>query len=339
MSNPLVTIVLVNWNGIQYLPDCLNSLGKIRYRNTEILFVDNASTDNSVSYVKKNFPKIRVIQNKVNLGFAEGHEEALKQAKGDSILLLSTDTIVEPNVLDVMVKSLYEKKDIGAVQPKLLISGENNKIDSIGMFFMTSGWLYHFGRAKDAALPRYNVPMEIFSAKGACMLFKRKVLDCTGLFDKDYFAYFEETDLCHRIWLSGYRIIYTPHTSVIHKGGGSSGQMMRSYIYFHSYKNRICTYIKNLSMRYLPEVLIKTLVSYVVVVFMYVITGSFSNAAAVMRSVYWNIVNLPKTLEKRKYIQTEIRRVVDDDFLPRITRKVRLSYYYYLFFDLARYVD
>ena len=289
--------------------------------------------------MKKNFPKIRIIQNKINLGFAEGHEKALKQAKGDSVLLLSTDTIVEPNVLDEMVKSLYAKNDIGAVQPKLLISGEKNKIDSIGMFLMTSGWLYHFGRAKDANLPKYNVPMEIFSAKGACMLFKRKVLDRTGLFDKDYFAYFEETDLCHRIWLSGYRIVYTPKTQVIHKGGGSSKQMVRSYIYFHSYKNRICTFIKNLSPRYLVEVLPKILITYVLLVFTYLATGSPANAYAVIRAVVWNILNLKSTLRKRKNIQTKMRRVADEDFLPRITRSVRVSYYFYLFYNLELYKD
>ena len=140
------------------------------------------------------------------------------------------------------------------------------------------------------------------------------MLDRTGLFDKDYFAYFEETDLCHRIWLSGYRIVYTPKTQVIHKGGGSSKQMVRSYIYFHSYKNRICTFIKNLSPRYLVEVLPKILITYVLLVFTYLATGSPANAYAVIRAVVWNILNLKSTLRKRKNIQTKMRRVADEDF-------------------------
>ena len=339
MRNPLVTVIIVNWNGLIYLPECLGSLEKIHYKHTEIFFVDNASTDGSVLFVKENFPDIKILYNKTNLGFAEGHEEALQKAKGNAILLLSTDTIVEANVLDELVKSLYAQDDIGAVQPKLLLFGEKNKIDSIGMFFLTSGWLYHYGRAKDADLPQYNVPMEMFSAKGACMLFRKEVLKRTGLFDKDYFAYFEETDLCHRIWLSGYRIVYTPKTQVIHKGGGSSKQMVPSYIYFHSYKNRLCTYIKNLSLGYLVWVLPKTLISYLMLMTVYMLSGNFSNAYSVLRAIIWNVTNLSNTLKKRKYIQTKIRRVDDQDFLPGITKSVRLSYYYYLFYDLSKYKD
>ncbi len=340
MAKSLVSIIIVNWNGKKYLKDCLTSLSKSSYKKVEILFVDNASSDDSVSYVKKNFPKIKILQNEKNLGFAEGHKIAYTKVAGETILLLSTDTIIEKNAIEELVNVLYKSESIGAVQPKLLMYPEKELIDSIGSFFLKTGILYHFGREKNHNNPLYNKEMEIFSAKGACILFKKEVLNKTGLFDKDYFAYFEETDLCHRVWLAGYRIIYTPYAVVYHKGGGSSKQMMSSFIYFHSYKNRICTYIKNLSFKYLLIVLFCTLFMYELAFMIYLGRGKFRNALAVQQAILWNIINIKKTLKKRKHIQTKIRVKKDDDFLPQLIRPVHFRYYYNIMFGgLETYRD
>ncbi len=341
MHNPLVSVIIVNWNGRRFLEDCLGSLSKVNYKNSEIFFVDNASKDDSVDFVKKNYPNIKIIRNSKNLGYAGGHERAFRKAKGELILLLSTDTIVEKNLLLQLVKAIYSEKNIGAVMPKLLMYPHTNLVDSIGSFFLPSGIIYHMGRNKDQSKPKYNKPMEIFSGKGACMLFKKEVLAKTGLFDKDYFAYFEETDLCHRIWLSGNKVIYWPNTSVCHMGGGSSKQMVPSFILFHSYKNILCTYIKNLSLKYLIRVLPLTLTIYQCGFFVFLFTGKFKTACAFQKSIIWNINNLSLTLEKRKFVQNKIRKVSDDYFLPHITRHVSLRYYYYLFTGegLAKYYD
>lgn len=339
MDKPLVSVIIVNWNGRRFLDDCLNSLSKISYKNFEVLFVDNASSDGSVSYVKRYFPKIKIIENSKNLGFAEGHEEAFQKAKGELILLLSTDTIVEKNLLDELVKTIYSGKNIGVVMPKLLMYPQKNLIDSIGSFFSISGFLYHFGREKDYKRAVYNKPMKIYSAKGACILFKKEVLLKTGLFDHDYFAYFEETDLCHRIWLAGYSVLYWPGTTVYHKGAGASKQMVKAFILFHSFKNRICTYLKNLSLKNLLKVIPLTIVIYQCAFFAYLLTGKFNIGLAVQRSIIWNIWHLRQTLKKREFVQRKIRVVSDDDFLPKITRSVRLSYYLGLFRGLASYQD
>lgn len=340
MHNPLVSVIIVNWNGRRFLEDCLGSLSKVQY-NTEIFFVDNASKDDSVAFVKKNYPNIKIINNSKNLGYAGGHEGAFRKAKGKLILLLSTDTIVEKNLLSELVNAVYSEKNIGAVMPKLLMYPKINLIDSIGSFFLSSGIIYHVGRDKDQSKPQYNISQEIFSGKGACMLFKKNVLAKTGLFDKDYFAYFEETDLCHRIWLSGNKVIYWPKTSVCHMQGGSSKQMVPSFILYHSYKNILCTYIKNLSLKYLIRVLPLTLVIYQCGFLVFLFTGKFKTAWAFQKSIIWNIFNLPATLKKRKFVQNKIRTVSDDYFLPKVTRHVSLRYYYYLFTGegLAKYHD
>ena len=341
MHNPLVSVIIVNWNGKRFLDNCLGSLSKVKYKNTEIFFVDNASKDDSVAYVKKNYPHIKIISNSKNLGYAGGHEGAFRKAKGELILLLSTDTIVEENLLSELVKAVYSEKNIGAVMPKLLMYPRKDLIDSIGSFFLASGIIYHIGRDKDQSKPQYNISQEIFSGKGACMLFKKNVLAKTGLFDKDYFAYFEETDLCHRIWLSGNKVIYWPNTSVCHMQGGSSKQMVPSFILYHSYKNILCTYIKNLSLKYLIKVLPLALVIYQCGFLVFLFTGKFKTAWAFQKSIIWNINNLPATLKKRKFVQNKIRTVSDDYFLPRVTRHVSLRYYYYLFTGegLAKYYD
>lgn len=340
MRNPLVTVIIVNWNGRQLLTDCLGSLKKNTYKNLEILFVDNASTDDSVLYVKKNFKNVRIIQNEQNLGYAEGHEKAFRQSKGTLLLLLSTDTIIEKNAIEELVKAITAEKNIGAVMPKLIMHPRKNLIDSIGAFFLMNGDLYHYGREKDPRLPKYNKTMYILTVKGACTLFKKEVLKKTGMFDSDFFAYFEETDLSLRTWLAGYKILYIPQASVYHKGGVTSAKMQRAYIFFHSYKNRIYTYLKNLSARYLLIVLPQIIFIYQIAFLLYLLKMQFGYAFAVQRGLLWNIVHLKKILKKRQYVQTIIRKVPDESYLPLVTKNVGLSYYYHQFFGgMEKYKD
>lgn len=339
MHRPLVSVIIVNWNGMHYLEDCLGSFFKSSYKNVEIFFVDNASSDESVAYVRKNYPTVKIIQNKENLGFAEGHEEAFRKAKGEAILLLSMDTIVAKNLLEELIDGLYAEKNIGVVQPKVIIYPDK-VIDSIGSFFLASGLLYHFGREKDPTKAMYNKQMDVFSAKGACMLFRKEVLDKTGLFDKDYFAYYEETDLCMRVWLAGYKVRYIPSTFIYHKGGGASGKMVRSYILFHSQKNRIATYLKNFSVKYILRVLPLTIMMYEAAFIGYLLTGRFGAAWSVQKAIGWNIFHVRSLLKKRNHVQTSIRTVTDDSFMPSLTRKVSPIYYYYQFFGgMGKYVD
>lgn len=338
-TKPLVSVIIVNWNGEKYLTKCLPSLHKQTYKNIEVLFVDNASQDSSVSYVKKRYPHFKLILNSKNLGYAEGHETAFKKAKGEFVLLLSMDTILDRHAVTNLVNRMLSDTHIGAVQPKLLMYPQVKLIDSIGSFFDLSGILYHFGREKLHTRKKYNVPMEVFAAKGACLLFRKSSLKKTGMFDNNYFAYFEETDLCHRIWLAGYTIMYEPKAIVWHTGGGASKKMVPSYIYFHSYKNRIQTYLKNLSVPYLLRLLPFLFIVYEGATVAYLLKGKPSVAFAIQKSIVWNIMHLPEILKKREHVQKRIRLVTDSSFLPKLTRPVSLSYYYYIFYGLKNYKD
>lgn len=330
----LVSIIIPNYNGKEYLENCFSSLLKLNYLNYEIVLVDNDSKDGSIEFTKKNYPQIKVIQNKENLGFAEANNIGYHNAGGNYILFLNNDTTIDPNFLSILVEEIEKDKYIGGVQPKILQMDDPKKLDCVGGFLTSTGILYHFGYGKDADSPKYNQKLWIFSMKGAAMLFKREVLEKVGLFDKYFFAYFEETDLCHRIWLAGYKILYVPRAIIYHKGGGTNSKMSNSYIQFHSFKNRINSYIKNLAWLELLKILPLHILLCLAISIVY--PRYFT---AIHKAIWWNICYIKGTLKKRKNVQSDIRAIRDNIFIPCLKKKVRPSYYYYLFNGLEKYED
>src|SRR3989344_3998781 len=206
-----VSIIIVNWNAKEDLKECLDSfLKKVKYPNYEIILVDNASKDDSVNYVKKNFPKIKIVQSSSNLGFAGGNNLGFLKSKGKYVLFLNNDTITTSDFLTPMVKFLEERSDVGIVQPKILFHRPgtilHHKVNSLGSFLLKSGFLYHLDYGKSDRNIK-TTAYEIFTAYGACFLARKKIIEKVGLFDTSYFAYFEETDLCHRVWLARWKIM------------------------------------------------------------------------------------------------------------------------------------
>lgn len=333
----LVSIVIINWNGIGDLKDLLPSLKKVKYKNFETIIVDHGSTDGSIEYVKKNYPKIKLLEKKRNLGFALGNNVGVKKAKGEYILLLNNDTIVKPDFLGRLVVGL-EEENIGVVQPKIIFA-DSKKLQSAGTYFTNTGFLYHVGYNKDPNLAKYNKRKEIFSANGSCMLIKREVIEKVGLFDKDFFLYFEETDFCWRVWLAGYKIIYEPKAVILHKGGRATKRLPSSFVNFHSFKNRINTLIKNLGTFELMKVLPVHLFLCQVASISFLARGGIKVALLTQHAIFWNIFNLGRTLKKRKRVQEKIRKVGDRELMRTVKSKVRPPYYYYLFAGLEKYED
>ena len=175
---------------------------------------------------------IKVVKNKENLGFAEANNVGYSRSKGDLILFLNNDVEVEYDFLSKLVKELLSDPKLGGVQPKILLMNKKDNLDSVGAFLTNSGFLFHYGIYKSQNDNKYNKKIDIYSAKGAGMLFRREVIEKIGLFDKDYFAYFEETDFCHRVWLAGYKIRYIPESRMYHLMGGTSINMDSSFIQF-----------------------------------------------------------------------------------------------------------
>lgn len=339
-NKPLVSIILVNWNGKEHLKTCLRSLGKVTHPSYETILVDNASTDGSLGWVRSTYPDIRIVPNNRNLGFAGGNNSGLSPARGKYILLLNTDTIVDKTFLQPLVNVLEQDPSIGVVQPKVLLASDSTKIDSVGSFFLPNGLLYHYGREKNGKMPIYNIPMDIFSAKGVCMLIRREIIDRIGLFDKDFFSYFEETDFCMRVWLAGFRVRYEPSANIVHFGGATSSKQPKPFILFHASKNVLCTYLKNLSFFYALRVIPIIMGLYGLWCIANICTGKFANVWAIVHAFIWNTVQMRNTLRKRETVQKHIRVRQDKDFLPALIHPVAPQYYVEQFFgNLGSYRD
>lgn len=217
---PKVAIILVNYNGRKYLPDCLSSLAGLDYPkdNYKIFFVDNLSTDDSLSYAKTNFPDINYIEAGENLGFAAGNNLGMSRAMAenfDYVFLINQDTICNQDVLTKLV-NLAEKDDkLAAIQPRLMLHPETDKINSLGNSLHYLGFGFSSGGYQK--FDNNLQPKEIAYATGAAVLIKKEVLKKIGLFPADFFMYHEDMDLGWRMRLAGYKIMVDPGAVVYHK--------------------------------------------------------------------------------------------------------------------------
>lgn len=325
-----VSVIIVNWNGLHHLKKCLPTLFKIDYPSYEVILVDNASTDGSQDYVRKNFKKVKIVQNRKNLGFAGGNNVALPYATGRYVLLLNNDTAVEKNFLSELVVSIEKDSEIGVVQSKIISMDDPTRLDSVGAFYTNTGFLFHYGYLQKNKA-KYDATKYLYTAKGACMLVKKEIIDVIDLFDNNFFAYFEETDFCNRVWLAGYSVVYAPKSIIYHKVGGTSNSMDNSFIQFHSFKNRINSYCKNLEARTLIQMLAMHIFLCEIAAISFIFKGRMDLFFAINKAFYWNLANIKITLKLRRKIQSKYRKVKDHDFMSKVSRNPGIRYYYSLF--------
>lgn len=340
-KKPLISIIIINWNGRHFLEKCLTSLFTQKYKNIEVIFVDNASKDGSVAYVKKNFPKAKIVVNRENLGFADANNVGYRVATGEYILFLNNDTEVTSTFITELLSVIESNKKIGGVQSKLLLMDEPDTLDSVGAFLTKTGFLFNYGIAKKDA-PKYNKQIDLYTAKGACMMFRKSVLDKVSvdgeILDSRYFVYFEETDMCHRVLLAGYRIVFVPTSVIYHKMGGTSTKLNNAFVQYHSFKNRLNSYTKNLTLREFLSIMPLHLILCESFAIFSLLKGNIALFKAIHRAYWWNILQLKLTLKKREYIQSKIKKVTIN-FSKLLPVKIRPSYYYFLLTNLKFYED
>lgn len=335
MKNSIVSVVIVNYNGIHLLNECFQSIQESSYQHIEVIVVDNGSTDGSVDYIKKKKIKnmaVKIIANEHNLGFAKANNQGEKIATGEYILLLNNDAFLTEKTIEILASSLKGNNEIAVVQPKIIFS-KTKKLQSGAAFLTPFGFLYYFGFGHNADDKCYNKTMDIFSANGACILIKRSIIKKAGLFDDSFFAYYEETDFCHRVLLSGKRVVYVPKTTVFHKGGQTAMILNQSFIFFHAFKNRLNSTLKNFERGTLARMLVFLFAIYVFLLLSYLIRGKLKMSAAIFSAVLWNVINFGKTLEKRKAVQYNIRAVPDKVYFNKTLRNVSIRYYYNMFLN------
>lgn len=333
--SPLVSVVIVNWNGLKLLTDCLKTLAKISYPNIELIVVDNGSTDGSVAFVKKQYPKAKIVQCKTNLGFAKANNLGVDKATGEYILFLNNDTKVPKNFLEPLVEALDTNPAWGLVQPKIVLPN-GQKIDSVGSYLTDSGFLYHFGYYKSPEDKLFKKQRPIYSAKGACMLARHDLLKKIGVFDESFFAYFEETDLCHKVWLSGYQVWYVPGSLIYHLGGETSNRLPSAFVQYHSFKNRLWVLTKNLELNNLLMIVPINIILCLAAVMMYLVKGHWRLSIAILKSLWWYITNIEMIINQRKLVQNKLRKVSEKQYWQMIYQELDVKYLYLLFSGLDR---
>lgn len=336
MEYPLVSIIIVNFNGEKWLESCLNSLNSMTYKNFEIIIVDNDSNDSSIEIIKR-YENIKLIKNNENSGFAKGNNIGLKYSSGDYILLLNNDTIVEKDFLSKLVHKMTNNSKIGSVQPKIYQMTNHKKIESCGSYLTNNCFLYHYGFNKRENVKKYNISFKVFSNLGSCMLIKKSVIDKIGLFDEDFLCYYEEVDFCHRVWISGYECWYEPNSSIYHYGGGTSMNFNNSIVLYNHYKNKYSSMIKNYEIKNMYRI-IYLLFANIFISLIFLLKGNLKHFIAIYRSIFWNIKNINNTIKKRKKVQN-IRKLTDKAYFKSVKKNPRLKYYYYYFTNIGDYKD
>ena len=242
---PLISVIIVNYNGLRFLENCLASLKKQTYpaNRFEIIVVDNGSADDSIAFIRNNSPEVKIIEARKNLGFAAGNNLGFKHAKGDFFALLNNDTEVPENWLSALADSMLKSKSIGLVTCKILFHGDRQTINSTGLELLSDGRGSDRGfREKDSG--QYNQIEDVFGACGASVLLRKEMLTDIGYFDERLFMYYEDLDLAWRAKLRNWRCVYTPETVVYHIHCGSSGEWSNFFTY-HVERNRALVCVKN----------------------------------------------------------------------------------------------
>jgi glycosyltransferase involved in cell wall biosynthesis/GT2 family glycosyltransferase len=249
----LVSVVLVNWNGLHLLEKFMPSLAAQTYQALEIFMVDNGSTDGSFQWVCANYPHVKIIELGRNRGFSVPNNIAIRQSRGEYVLTLNTDMLVEPDFIERLVKAVEVDPSAGWAAPRLQgLTRDFQKTQAIDCFghHMTTT---RFAREADCSVPfswdYYNVPRYVFGASACGALFRRSMLEDVALdgeyFDEDFFAYFEDVDLDWRAQLRGWRCLYVPDAVGYHIRGGTGLKSRTPSIAACEYSNRYLMMIKN----------------------------------------------------------------------------------------------
>ncbi|MBI5045178.1 MAG: glycosyltransferase family 2 protein [Candidatus Levybacteria bacterium] len=221
----MVSIIILSYNRSDLLKECLSSIYNNVKNNFEVIVVDNASSDDSIEVVKKNFKKVKLIQNNENAGFAKGCNIGAKNATGEYLLFLNSDAELENDPLPALLKTFDENKDAGIVGG-LLLNHDNTLQRSFGNFYFIKNIFILLFRGEKGELERYksSITLKTDWVSGGFMMVNKEVFQSVGGFNESYFMYIEDMDLCYRVKKIGKCVYVNPHAKVKHLGQGSSNK-------------------------------------------------------------------------------------------------------------------
>jgi GT2 family glycosyltransferase len=298
-----VTVVVVNFNGGDYVLRALRELDKQTFRDFKVVVVDNASTDGSAERIARECRAVKLVRAPRNLGFAGGNNLGFREAAGSEwIALLNPDAFAEPDWLEKLVAAGRAREGCGSVGSRLLRADDTSMLDGIGDVYHVSGLHWREGFGKPAS-GRGLEPKEIFSPCAAAALYRASALSEAGGFDEDYFCYAEDVDLGYRLRLLGYRSWYAPDSVAHHVGSAITGAAS-DFTMYHGMRNGIWTYVKNMPWPLFWLCLPALIAGYSLLTLTLTRRGQ---AAIARRAVADAVKDLPRVLHKRRALQARRR--------------------------------
>lgn len=319
-----ISVIIVNYNGKKYLEECIKSIIENNYKNLEIIVVDNNSSDGSQDLIKDKFNQVILIEETSNHGFAGGNNIGYKVSTGDIIVLLNNDTKIEKDFFVNMLPVFEEHPKCGVAQAKVVLYDTPEVLDSAGSFWHYSTFLYHYGYLKDSNKEEFNKPYKTFTVKGAAMFIKREIIEKVGLFDSDFWHYYEETDFCHRVINSGKEVWYYPKAICFHKIGVSRTILnQEEKIIFTNIRNKIFSIYKNFYLLDLISVLSRAYLTFFCLIVIFLYRKDLYNAKIYSKVIIWSILNIKKLITKRY----ENKFKGSEKILP--SKNISILYFFY----------
>ena len=299
-SDSPASVVIINYNGRPYLEELLGSLERQTRRPLETLLVDNASRDESLAYVRREFPWVRLLPQKRNLGFSRAANLAAEAARGTFLVLLNTDLRLEPDWLEELVAAAETDPTAAAVSSKLRLYDRPRRLNGVGGSMNRLGYTWDRGMGEEDR-GQYDQSREVLFACAGAALFHRSRFREAGGFDPRFFMYHEDVDLCWRLWLRGFRVVTAPKAVAYHHLSGTTredrGLLWREIL---GERHNLCALLKNYEGANLARALWGLLT----------LRQPARRKWAQLGNLAWNLRWLPETLKLRRRIQKE-RRVTD----------------------------
>jgi GT2 family glycosyltransferase len=311
-----ISIVIVNWNGAAHLPVCLNALRAQIYRNFEVIVADNASRDDSLQLLARDYPEVKVVALPENRGFTGGNNAGIRAASGEIIILLNNDTEADPHWLEEISAAFERHPEAGLVASKMMLFDRRDTFHTAGDFYRLDGIPGNRG-VWEIDRGQYDREEYVFSACGGSAAYRKSMLDQIGLLDEDFFYSCEDIDLAWRAQLAGWKCVYAPKAIVYHKlsatGGGATASFYdgRNFLYViaKDYPSSLWKKYRSAIIRQQWSLFTEALRAW---------RGEAARAR--MRGMISGLLHLPQLLRKRRRIQAA--RKVDDAYLLSILKQL-----------------
>ena len=304
----LVSIIILNYNAGELLFDCVESLLKTTYNNYEIIVVDNASKDESHKKCKEKFPLIQIIENKENLGYCEGNNVGIRKAKGEFIVILNPDTLVESDWLTELFTA-YQKNGEGLYQPKFLTTTDHNILMSTGNMIQIFGFGYSRGKGEKDDMT-YDKIETIGYASGTCLFTSADILKKLDMLDPFLFAYHDDLDLGWRAALQGIKSYYVPKAIIYHPPEGFSFKWSAYKFYLLERNRQYCLlthYSRSTFFKMIPALFLVE----IAVIFFYLKRGMLGLK---IKASFDIIKNTRHVMQRYSHIQRE-RQISDKEII------------------------